>query len=80
MLVRGSTAHARFHLQFTASASPNGFSEELMFRMIPDLDLMDSILASQNADWISITIRGFGEMKGGSKFQSFQITPAAGSI
>ena len=64
VLVRGSTAHARFHLQFTASASQSGFSEELLFRMIPDLDLVDSILASQNADWISITVRGFGEMKG----------------
>jgi hypothetical protein len=64
VLVRGSTAHARFHLQFTASASLSGFSEELMFRMIPDLDLLDSILASQNADWITITVRGFAEMKG----------------
>ncbi|MFZ0711179.1 MAG: GMC oxidoreductase, partial [Terrimicrobiaceae bacterium] len=64
VLVRGSTAHARFHLQFTASGSPSGYSEELMFRMIPDLDLVDSILASQNADWISVTVRGLAEMKG----------------
>ena len=35
-----------------------------MFRMIPDLDLLDGMLASQNADWISITVRGLGEMKG----------------
>ena len=64
VLVRGSTAHARFHLQFTGSGSPSGYSEELMFRMIPDLDLVDSILASQNADWISVTVRGLAEMKG----------------
>ncbi len=63
-LVRGSTAEARFHLQITASASRSGFSEELLFRMIPDLDLVDSILASQDTDWISITVRGSAEMKG----------------
>jgi choline dehydrogenase-like flavoprotein len=63
-LVRGSTAQARFHLQFTASASPSGFSEEMMFRMIPDLDLLDNFLASQNTDWVTITVRGLAEMKG----------------
>ena len=64
VLVRGSTTDARFHLQFTAFASPGGFSEELMFRMIPDLDLLDNILASQSTDWVSITVRGLAEMKG----------------
>ena len=35
-----------------------------MFRMIPDLDLLDSFLASQNTDWVTITVRGLAEMKG----------------
>ena len=35
-----------------------------MFRMIPDLDLLDSTLASQNTDRITITVRGLAEMKG----------------
>jgi hypothetical protein len=78
-LVRGSTAQARFHLQFTASASPSGFSEEVMFRMIPDLDLLDNILASQKTDWVTMTVRGLAEMKG-DQSQACQTTPKAGSI
>ena len=35
-----------------------------MFRMIPDLDLLDNFLASQNTDWVTITVRGLAEMKG----------------
>ena len=35
-----------------------------MWRMIPDIDLVDRTLASQEADWIVITVRGIGEMKG----------------
>jgi choline dehydrogenase-like flavoprotein len=64
VLVRGSTPQGRFHLQFTAAASQAGSSEELLFRMIPDLDLLSTILAAQNANWITITVRGLGEMIG----------------
>lgn len=35
-----------------------------MWRMIPDIDLVDQTLASQNADWIVVTFRGIGEMTG----------------
>jgi hypothetical protein len=35
-----------------------------MFRMIPDIDLLDATLASQEDDWVVITLRGIGEMGG----------------
>lgn len=64
VLVRGSTGAGRFHLQLTACASPGGNSDELLFRMVPDLDLLDNILAGQNATHIALTVRGLGEIIG----------------
>ena len=62
-LVRGVTPSGRFHLQITASAHSGG-SDALLFRMIPDLDLLEPQLANDDADWIGVTIRGIGEMHG----------------
>lgn len=62
LLVRGSTPAGRFHLQLTASAQSD--SDELLFRMIPDIDLLDQILASQDPNFVALTIRGLGEMLG----------------
>ena len=64
VLVRGSIPQGRFHLQFTASASPTSASDDLLFRMIPDIDLLSSISDAQKSDWIAITVRGLGEMEG----------------
>jgi len=64
LLVRGSTPQGRFHLQVTAAAVMGTNPEIAMFRMIPDIDLLDRFLASQTADWIVVTLRGIGEMKG----------------
>jgi choline dehydrogenase-like flavoprotein len=64
LLVRGSTPQGRFHLQVTAAAVTGANSEADMWRMIPDLDLLDQTLASQTADWIVVTLRGIGEMTG----------------
>lgn len=64
LLVRGSTPNGRYHLQVTAAAVTGANSEATMWRMIPDLDLLDKTLASQSADWIVITLRGIGEMTG----------------
>jgi choline dehydrogenase-like flavoprotein len=64
LLVRGSTPDGRFHLQVTAAAVQGGDSEADMFRMVPDIDLLDHMLASQDADKIVITFRGIGEMHG----------------
>ena len=63
LLVRGSTSKGRYHLQVTAAAVAGG-SEDAMFRMIPDIDLLDQTLAAQQEDWIVITLRGIGEMNG----------------
>lgn len=63
LLVRGSTPKGRYHLQVTAAAVAGG-SEDAMFRMIPDIDLLDQTLAAQQEDWIVITLRGIGEMNG----------------
>ena len=64
LLVRGSTPQGRYHLQVTAAAVTGADSEATMFRMIPDIDLLDRMLASQDADKIVITFRGIGEMRG----------------
>ena len=64
LLVRGSTAQGRYHLQVTAAAVTGADSEATMFRMIPDIELLDRMLASQDADKIVITFRGIGEMRG----------------
>jgi hypothetical protein len=64
LLVRGSTPQGRFHLQVTGAAVLGSNSEADMWRMIPDLDLLDQTLASQTADWIVVTLRGIGEMNG----------------
>jgi choline dehydrogenase-like flavoprotein len=64
LLVRGSTPQRRYHLQVTAAAVTGADSESTMFRMVPDIELLDKMMASQNADSIVITFRGIGEMVG----------------
>jgi choline dehydrogenase-like flavoprotein len=64
LLVRGSTPQARFHLQVTAAAVMGANPEVALFRMVPDIELLDRLLASQTAEWIVVTLRGIGEMKG----------------
>ena len=64
LLVRGqASTQARFHLQITASAHSGG-SDELLYRMIPDLDLLKEQLANDDPEWITLTLRGVGEMIG----------------
>lgn len=63
LLVRGLAASGRFHVQVTASTHLRG-SDELLFRMIPDLDLLEAQLANDDPNWIGITLRGIGEMQG----------------
>jgi hypothetical protein len=64
LLVRGSTPKGRYHLQVTAAAVAGANSEATMWRMIPDIDLLDRTLASQQNDWVVVTLRGIGEMRG----------------
>jgi choline dehydrogenase-like flavoprotein len=64
VLVRGSTPQGKFHLQITASADVGLNSDALLYSMIPDIDQLDAILANQNSDTISITVRGESQMIG----------------
>src|SRR2546425_2811362 len=64
MLVRGSTPQGRYHLQVTAAAIDSPDSERTMWRVVPDLDLLDQLLASQDFNKLTITFRGIGEMVG----------------
>jgi len=63
-LVRGSTPQGRYHFQVTAAAVDSPNAEQAMWRMVPDLDLLDQLLASEEFDKITITFRGIGEMLG----------------
>lgn len=63
VLVRGATVSGRFHIQVTASTHVAG-SDELLFRMIPDLDSLTEQLSNDDPNWITITFRVIGEMRG----------------
>ena len=63
MLVRGEVATGRFHLQLTASTSRGG-SDDLLFKMIPDIEELAAHTTALDPDWIPVTLRGIGEMTG----------------
>jgi choline dehydrogenase-like flavoprotein len=66
MLVRGSTADGKFHLQVTASADTGSDPDpdRLLFSMIPDIDQVDSLLDMETNDTISFWFRGVAEAQG----------------
>jgi 3-keto-disaccharide hydrolase/GMC oxidoreductase len=64
LLVRGATPQGRYHFQVTAAAVLGANPEAVLFRMIPDIDLLDRTLAGEQSDTIVITLRGIGEMTG----------------
>jgi hypothetical protein len=35
----------------------------MMWRMVPDIDVIGGLLANEDANWVSITFRGIGEME-----------------
>jgi hypothetical protein len=39
-----------------------GGFDALLYQMIPDLDILDEQLANEDPDWVSLTVRGIGEM------------------
>ncbi|HEU4994910.1 MAG TPA: family 16 glycoside hydrolase [Gemmatimonadaceae bacterium] len=79
LLVRGSMPTGRFHIQVTAAAVTGADSEATMFRMIPDIDLLDRMLASQDSDKIVITLRGIAEMQGNPDVLATKTTGAVPS-
>ena len=58
VLVRGSTAAGKFHIQVTASADASFNSHAVLFSMVPDIDQLDMLLNSQQSGWVSIALRG----------------------
>jgi choline dehydrogenase-like flavoprotein len=63
LLVRGSALGRRFHHQITAAAVMGPNPETNMWSMVPDIDVIGSLLANQDPNWVSITFRGIGEME-----------------
>ncbi len=63
LIVRGQAPTGRFHLQVTASAHSGG-SDALLFHMIPDIDLLEQQLMNDDPNWITVTVRGVGEIHG----------------
>jgi choline dehydrogenase-like flavoprotein len=64
LLVRGSTAQGKFHLQVTASADTGFDPDRLLFSMIPDVDEIANLLSMETSDTISLWFRGVSEAKG----------------
>ncbi len=79
LLVRGSNTKGRYHLQVTAAAVSGANSEATMWRAIPDIELLDQMLASQSGDWIVVTLRGIGEMVGNKDTTVPKVTGSAPS-
>jgi choline dehydrogenase-like flavoprotein len=65
LIVRGSALDRRFHIQVT-SASVAGDNPEInMWSMVPDIDLLGGLIAKQDPDWVTVTLRCIGEMEDG---------------
>jgi choline dehydrogenase-like flavoprotein len=64
LLVRGKTNDGHFHLQVTAADAPDGNSDGLLFRVIPDRDQLKKILEAQRDAYVAVTFRGCAETKG----------------
>jgi choline dehydrogenase-like flavoprotein len=63
LLIRGTALGRRFHFQVTAADVAGSNPEANMWSMVPDIDVLDSLLANQDTNWVSITFRGIGEME-----------------
>ena len=63
LIVRGSALGRRFHHQITAADIGGPNPESNMWSMVPDTDVIGSLLANQDPNWVSITFRGIGEME-----------------
>jgi hypothetical protein len=61
-LVRGSALGRRFHFQVSAAAVGGTDPERNLWEQVPDLDTLDQIRANQDPDWVTLVLRGLGEM------------------
>jgi choline dehydrogenase-like flavoprotein len=64
LLARGETRDGHFHLQLTAADDRTGDADKLLFRLIPDVEVLQEILDAQDAAFVAVTFRGFAETKG----------------
>jgi choline dehydrogenase-like flavoprotein len=63
LFVRGSAVGRRFHHQVTAASVVGSNPETNMWSMVPDIDVIQSMLANEDPNWVAITFRGIGEME-----------------
>lgn len=63
LIARGTAFGRRFHHQITAADVAGSNPEATMWSMVPDIDVIDSLLANEDPNWVSITFRGIGEME-----------------
>ena len=62
-IVRGEALGRRFHHQLIAAAVAGSDPEAVLWSMVPNIDLLDNMLANQNPEWIAIVFRAVGEME-----------------
>jgi choline dehydrogenase-like flavoprotein len=61
----GRTAKGgRYHVQIVAGANRENNGEAIWFRTVPDPDMLEGILRNDNPDFVSLVLRGIGEMLG----------------
>lgn len=63
LIIRGTALGRRFHHQITAAALAGPNPEKNMWSLTPDTDLIATMLANQDPNWVVITFRGIGEME-----------------
>ena len=63
LIIRGSAIGRRFHHQVTAASIATPNPEKNMWSMVPDIDVINSMVANEDPNWVTITFRGIGEME-----------------
>jgi choline dehydrogenase-like flavoprotein len=63
LLIRGTALGRRFHHQITAASVVGSNPETNMWSMVPDIDVIQNMLANEDPNWVAITFRGIGEME-----------------
>jgi choline dehydrogenase-like flavoprotein len=63
LIVRGAALNRRFHIQVTAAAIAGSNPEANMWSMVPDTDLLATLVSQQDPQWVTLTLRCIGEME-----------------
>ncbi len=62
--IQGEIDGRRYHFQVLAAADNTYRVESILYRMVPDLDSLNAILAAQKTDWVTLRILTVGEILG----------------